>query len=461
MSEKNKKNVKNEDILNKNTKKKKSRKIKKSTIKKISAIIVLIAILAVTLYFAFETLKPEKAAALVNGEVITGQELEKEYNQLPDLYKSLITKEEFLDQIINVKLLLQEAESHAIVVTEDEIIQELDYIKRQSPTEEAFEQLLSQRDTTLDELKEQIIEQLTINKLLDETVLSKIEVSDSKIKTFYQENQDDFKAKEGEIRARHILVNTEEQAEQLLEDLQKGGDFAEIAELNSIDAVSAERGGDLAFIRKGQLVKEFEDAAFSLKVGELSTIVKTQFGYHIIKRESDMLQYSEAKEQIRQMLINDISNNAIEIYINQLKSDSTIIKGGVEITTKGETFTETEDKICKEDGKLIIRLFSTTKNSASNWISETFDSLAVSRYATDIVVYHWQLDTGDNTLTDIKEKGIPKSELEIFQKYNSKSTVPTYVFGCRYIRIGNAYESLEEEKTEFKLVIEKLISENE
>ena len=111
--------------------------------------------------------------------------------------------------------------------------------------------------------------------------------------------------------------------------------------------------------------------------------------------------------------------------------------------------------MCKEEGKPIVRLFSTTKNSASNWISDTFDGLA-DKYGDSIQVYHWQLDIGDNTLTDIKEKGVPKSEVTAFKKYNPKNTVPTYVFGCKYVRAGNAYESLEEEEAEFEAVIAQL-----
>jgi len=455
MPEKNKEDMKKNNS-NKKIKKKKLKKIKKSTIKKISAVIVLIAILAVVLYFAFKTLKPEQVIAEVNDEIITKQELEQKYKQLPDQYKLFITKDAFLDQMINVELLLQEAEKQAIVVSENEIEQELNNLRRQALTEEAFEELLKQRNIKLPELKKQVSEQLIINKLLNETVLSKIEISDSKIRNYYNANKDDFKAKEGEIRVRHILVVQEEQAKQLLKDLQAGKDFAELAKLESIDTVSAIGGGDLGFIRKGQMVKEFEDAAFDLKLGQLSSIVTTQFGYHIIKREGNRIPYSEAKKQIRQILLNEISNNAIEIYINQLRSDTVITKEGIKITTETETFTKTDDTICKEDGKVIVRLFSTTKNSASKWISQTFDNV-VKEYKDDMIAYHWQLDTGDDILTDIKEEGIPKEEVEIFQLYNPKNTVPTYVFGCKYIRMGNAYQTLEEEKAEFKRVIEKLL----
>ena len=87
-------------------------------------------------------------------------------------------------------------------------------------------------------------------------------------------------------------------------------------------------------------------------------------------------------------------------------------------------------------------------------IKDTFYQV-VENY--DVVVYHWELDTGDNLATEETEKGLSPREVEIFKKYNQKSTVPTYVFGCRYIRVGNSYDSVEEEKQEFVTVIEKLL----
>ncbi len=364
MPEKKQEDVK-KDTNNSNKKpKKKTRKIKKSTIKKISAIIVLIAVLAVVLYFAFRTLKPEQVIAVVNEEIITKQELEQKYKQLPDQYKLFITEDAFLDQMINVKLLLQEAKKQGIKVAETEIEAEINNLKEQAPTEEAFEQLLKQQNMNLGELKKQLEEQLIINKLLNETVISKIQITDSKISEYYKNNKDYF--------------------------------------------------------------------------------------------EENNIPYSEAKEQIRQILLNDLFGNSIEIYINQLRLESNITKEGAKITTKVETFTKTNDTICKKDGKAIIRLFSTTKNSASKWISKTFDKVA-GEYEEDVIAYHWQLDTGDNTLTGVEETGIPKEEADIFQKYNPKNTVPSYVFGCKYVRAGNAYETLEEEEAEFRRVIEKLL----
>ena len=86
-----------------------------------------------------------------------------------------------------------------------------------------------------------------------------------------------------EIRCAHILVEKESTAKDMLERIKKGETFAKLAEQYSIDG-SRRRGGDLGFFKRGMMVKPFEDAAFALQKGEISGLVKTQFGYHIIKR---------------------------------------------------------------------------------------------------------------------------------------------------------------------------------
>lgn len=132
------------------------------------------------------------------------------------------------------------------------------------------------------------------------------------------------------------------------------------------------------------------------------------------------------------------------------------------------SFIDTHKPICKKDGKPIIRLFTTSWCPHCNWIKETFDKV-VKEYINKkkIVAYHWVLDQGneDDTLTPKKEGSVPSSEMEIFQEFNPYGSIPTFVFGCRYYRIGNAYEregesGLLKEEKEFKEIIEKLLKES-
>jgi len=128
-----------------------------------------------------------------------------------------------------------------------------------------------------------------------------------------------------------------------------------------------------------------------------------------------------------------------------------------------KTFLATNDTVETVDGKPVIRLFSTTWCPHCVWISSTYDSV-VNEYVSQgkIVAYHWQLDTGDNTLTPEAEIAVPASEQAVFQKFNPQGSIPTFVFGGKYYRIGNGYEregNLTLEEQEFRAVIEELIKE--
>ena len=136
--------------------------------------------------------------------------------------------------------------------------------------------------------------------------------------------------------------------------------------------------------------------------------------------------------------------------------------GGDPGCTDFETFSCRNGNICMEDGKPVIRLFSTTWCPHCQWISDTFDEVAQTYVDQGLIVaYHWELDTGDNTLTPQVEDSVPDSELSVYDTFNPQNTVPTFVFGCRYYRIGTGYENtndLEAEKAEFIDVIEELLN---
>lgn len=122
-----------------------------------------------------------------------------------------------------------------------------------------------------------------------------------------------------------------------------------------------------------------------------------------------------------------------------------------------------ENSICTEDGKPIIRMFSTTICPHCRWINETFNGV-MEEYLSQgkIVAYHWDADLGNNQFTPARETSLPASEIEILKNANPDMSVPTYVFGCKYWRVGNPYENandLDAEAAEFKAVIEKLLAE--
>jgi protein-disulfide isomerase/thiol-disulfide isomerase/thioredoxin len=127
------------------------------------------------------------------------------------------------------------------------------------------------------------------------------------------------------------------------------------------------------------------------------------------------------------------------------------------------TFQGVDNEVCTEDGKPVIRLFTTTWCPHCTWVGPAFDEV-MKEYmdAGKIVAYHWEVDTGDNSLTDEVETEVPESELEVYSEFNPRGSIPTFVFGCKYYRIGTGYEvedDLEAEANEFREILDTLIAE--
>ena len=133
-----------------------------------------------------------------------------------------------------------------------------------------------------------------------------------------------------------------------------------------------------------------------------------------------------------------------------------------EVIPGTRTFKETGDTLCTENNKPLILEFSTTWCPHCQWIKETFQE-TVKEYEGEISAYQWDIDINDNALTEEKESKIPAEYMAVYQNYNSKKSIPTFIFGCKYLRIGNGYEAqgnLAAEKQEFKEIIEELIELN-
>jgi thiol-disulfide isomerase/thioredoxin len=123
------------------------------------------------------------------------------------------------------------------------------------------------------------------------------------------------------------------------------------------------------------------------------------------------------------------------------------------------TFTEYDTDKCTEDGKPQVFLFTTTWCPHCSWIKDTFDSWAKDN-SDKIAAYHWEVDTNDNTLTDEVENEVPSQHQEIFETFNPNGSIPTFVFGCKYGRVGNGYEQqddLDKERESFDTVLEELL----
>lgn len=244
-----------------------------------------------------------KILATINGQNITLQEFNKELDKIPMNMKMIVAsesgKKNYLDRLIVKKLLLNEASKEKI-----------------------------ESDKEFQERVDDIREQLLIEALLKKKITAQTQMSEEDLKKYYEEHKEDFK-KDREVNTRHILLKTEEEAKQVQSRLQKGEDFIELAKRYSIDPNVRQTGGEIGFQPKGSLIPEYENAAYKLnKVGQVSGIVKTQFGYHIIRLEGikppSYVPLEEVKEFIKQKNAQEKQKEVLEKYIEELKKNSKI-----------------------------------------------------------------------------------------------------------------------------------------
>lgn len=236
--------------------------------------------------------KNDEVVATVEGEKITKEEL---YDTLVK-----VTGPEAVDALIDEKIVELEIKKEKITVSDDEIDKEVESFKEEAGGEEAFHAALENNNITEDDFKEDVIQYLSIRKLMEPLV----EVTDEEVKEYFEENKEMFDEQE-QVDARHILVEEEDLANELYEKLKDGADFAELAQEHSTDG-SAAAGGDLGFFPRGKMVPEFEEKAFSLEVGKISEPVKSEFGYHIIetldKKEEKAAVLEDHAEEIKEKL---------------------------------------------------------------------------------------------------------------------------------------------------------------
>lgn len=237
-----------------------------------TALVALAAVLVIGGAWTLWAQDEGEIVARVNGEAISKAEL---YDMMYQYVGPRV-----LDELILIRLVEQEAAAQGVTVPGEEIDAEVEAIAQQVGGTQQLELILSQQGAGLEQLRDEIRRTLLIRALLE----PQIEVTDEEVRAFFEENADLFAQREM-VRARHILVSTKEQAEELRRQLLDGADFATLAREHSSDAGSAARGGDLGWFGRGVMVAPFEEAAFSLKVGEISEPVQSSFGYHLIKVE--------------------------------------------------------------------------------------------------------------------------------------------------------------------------------
>jgi len=235
--------------------------------------------------------------ATIGSEKITMADFKQEVNNLPPQYRQMAAdpaiQKEFLDTLVTRNIIYQEGVRQKMV--------ENPMVKKQ-----------------IDEFRKKLV----VAAILDQEVNRKIkEVSDAELKTYYNKNLKEFQQPR-QVKARHILIKDQKQAEEIHQRLLKGEDFAILAKEFST-CPSKTRGGDLGFFTKDQMVKEFSDVAFSLKPKEISPVVKTQFGYHIIVvdeiKEGKQQSFDEIKDKLGDKIRAERKNQYFKNYVDGLK----------------------------------------------------------------------------------------------------------------------------------------------
>jgi len=247
-------------------------------------------------------------------------------------------RKQVLDRLIDEELLFQEAKNLKMLVGKDVVEAEIEKARAQFPTPEAFKEALSQNKLTEAGLRAVFSRNLSIQSYVENVVAKGVVVSDAEVHDFYIGNKDKFESPE-QVHARHILVTVDEKADEktrqagmakaddLLAQLKGGANFEELARKSS-DCPSAPQGGDLGFFGHGQMVPEFDAAAFALKPGELSGVVTTKFGYHIIKleekKDAGLVPELDAAPRIREYLASQKTGEAVEQKLKTLREKAKI-----------------------------------------------------------------------------------------------------------------------------------------
>ncbi|WMJ76471.1 MULTISPECIES: peptidylprolyl isomerase [unclassified Sedimentibacter] len=223
-----------------------------------------------------------------------------------------------LDQLIMDLLLVEAAEKEGITISEEELKGELDNFKAYLDTDEQYQQFLENYGMTEEYLKESLKKEFLINHYLA-LKIENLQPTDEELQTLFNDLKMNIK-----IKASHILVNTEDEAKNVVERLNNGENFEDLATELSLDTVSAANGGDLDYFEYTDMVQPFSEAAFSMEIGEISEPVKSDFGYHIIKVNDKIVDDEITVETEKTALTEYYKSFKYEELLEKLKSEATI-----------------------------------------------------------------------------------------------------------------------------------------
>lgn len=330
---------------------------------------VVVGLVAVGLFVMWQGLGPSGPALVLQGQKISQKEFSKFYENLVAQYQRfyaqygqdfskflqgpggiehrLALQSRVIDDLLRKHLITQEIERRGIAISKMDIDDQTEIaferiLKQNNLTEEQAEQILEKQGRTLESFKMELRQAVELDiktERLRESVVGPIEPTDQELAAYLEEHREEYDTPE-QVHARHILIRVSESAseseiaqvkkqiEDIKKELENGADFAELAKKYSQDPGSAQNGGDLGFFSRGQMVQEFEDAAFALEPGQVSDPVRTQFGFHLIKVEEKKPAGHPELAQIRERVLTDYTeaerDRRFEQFYNELKARAKI-----------------------------------------------------------------------------------------------------------------------------------------
>jgi len=293
----------------------------------------------------------EPALVTVNGQPLTRtmassiiQEIASQQGVPPQMMQDFLQRggpqlqQQAISQFIDQTLAAEEAKRRNYSVSEEEVSAVLLRLTSSLPPGVTIEQAVASRGMTMEQLRGEVAENEVNRKLFEEVTAEVTPATDEEISAFYTGNPQFFQ-KDASVSASHILIGCDEkadeaahttasaEAEAVRKQLEEGGDFAELA-LAKSTCPSKNKGGDLGTFGRGQMVPVFEEAAFTQDVGAIGPVVKSNFGYHIIKvtdrTEPTTQPLDEAKEQISEYLTNQGRNTIFGEFLKELRAKATI-----------------------------------------------------------------------------------------------------------------------------------------
>ena len=257
-------------------------------------------------------------------------------NEAPDLVKRL--QKRALDQVIGEELIFQASQRLTIEDVDEKVTQKLRALERRYATGERFKAYLKENNLTMEGVRSSLRARVYVDEYLMEKGISKPQISEERIREAYERNPDSYSGEES-IKVSHILIEVDggagteasEQARQEAEEIRKkvleGKNFAEMARKHS-DCNSASGGGSLGYIKRGYMPAEFDRVAFAVQRDAVSEVVKTRFGYHIIKvfdkKSAGVVPYEDVRDFIERYLQKEESKKKLAAHIAELRKKAKI-----------------------------------------------------------------------------------------------------------------------------------------